>query len=234
MLLLVVLGWQHCRCYTAWVPVQCGTAGSPAKRSLLRSLGVSTVVASRDTSFVSDLAVAGGVDVVLNSLTSPGMVSGSLSVLRRGGRFVEIAKRDIWAPAAVAAERPDVAYSLLAVDFLPASGLHTALFKLAAQLAGGAVHPLPAAVHKLSSVAAALRQMSHARHIGKVVVSPPQSGAPGSQFSSAGAVLVVGGSGSLGSLVGVLAGWSKQFKCIVALSRSGQVSPVLAALLHSS
>ena len=78
------------------VPV--ATAGSPSKRSLLRSLGVAHVVGSRDTQFVGPLACLGGVDVVLNSLTSPGMVGGSLSVLRRGGRFVEIGKRDIWTP----------------------------------------------------------------------------------------------------------------------------------------
>jgi NADPH:quinone reductase-like Zn-dependent oxidoreductase len=78
------------------VPV--ATAGSPSKRSLLRSLGVRAVVGSRDTQFVGPLACLGGVDVVLNSLTSPGMVGGSLSVLRRGGRFVEIGKRDIWTP----------------------------------------------------------------------------------------------------------------------------------------
>eukprot|EP00878_Enallax_costatus_P044002 GHUV01052139.1.p2 GENE.GHUV01052139.1~~GHUV01052139.1.p2 ORF type:complete len:146 (-),score=57.99 GHUV01052139.1:83-520(-) len=78
------------------------SAGSPSKRSLLRSLSVSAVVGSRDSMFVGPLAAAGGVDVVLNSLTSPGMVAGSLSVLRRGGRFVEIGKRDIWAPATAA------------------------------------------------------------------------------------------------------------------------------------
>jgi NADPH:quinone reductase-like Zn-dependent oxidoreductase len=78
------------------VPV--ATAGSPSKRSLLRSLRVQAVVGSRDTQFVGPLACLGGVDVVLNSLTSPGMVGGSLSVLRRGGRFVEIGKRDIWTP----------------------------------------------------------------------------------------------------------------------------------------
>jgi hypothetical protein len=48
------------------------------------------------------------VDVVLNSLTSPGMVAGSLALLGPGGRFVEIGKRDIWSAAAVARDRPDV------------------------------------------------------------------------------------------------------------------------------
>src|SRR5262249_47539261 len=47
------------------------TAGSPAKRDLLRSLGVAHVADSRSLSFVDDFRAAtggAGVDVVLNSL----------------------------------------------------------------------------------------------------------------------------------------------------------------------
>jgi NADPH:quinone reductase-like Zn-dependent oxidoreductase len=174
------------------------TAGSPAKRSLLRSLGVSAVVGSRDTEFASSLAVVGGVDVVLNSLTSPGMVAGSLSVVRQGGRFVEIGKRDIWAPAAVSADRPDVSYSLLAVDFLPDAVVHQALQQVAVGVATGELVPLPTVSHSLSHAAAALRQMSQARHIGKVVVSNAVASSPG---YAAGRVLVTGGLGALGRLV---------------------------------
>jgi len=57
------------------------TAGSSAKRHPLRSLGCKVAVGSRDTTFATDIALAGGVDVVLNSLTSPGMVVGSHAVL---------------------------------------------------------------------------------------------------------------------------------------------------------
>ncbi len=46
--------------------------------------------------------------MVLNSLTSPGMVAATLSTLGCGARFAEIGKRDIWSPARVAQERPDV------------------------------------------------------------------------------------------------------------------------------
>ena len=46
--------------------------------------------------------------MVLNSLTSPGMVAVTLSTLGRGAKFAEIGKRDIWSPARVAQERPDV------------------------------------------------------------------------------------------------------------------------------
>ena len=49
------------------------TAGTPAKRSLLRGLGVADVISSRSLEFTSELAGLGSFDVVLNSLTSPGM-----------------------------------------------------------------------------------------------------------------------------------------------------------------
>jgi NADPH:quinone reductase-like Zn-dependent oxidoreductase/acyl carrier protein len=174
------------------------TAGSPSKRSLLRSLGVSSVVGSRDSVFVGPVCCLGGVDVVLNSLTSPGMVGGSLAVLKQGGRFVEIGKRDIWAPAAAAAERPDVSYSLLAVDFLPGSVVQSALQRVAAGVAAGRLAPLPTVSYSLVAAAAALRQMSQARHVGKVVVSRRLSSQPCHRL---GRVVVTGGLGALGSLV---------------------------------
>ncbi len=94
--------------------VAMATAGGATKRTLLRSLGLSCAVASRDTSFVEDgmLHAAGiklklgSADVVLNTLTSPGMVAASLSLLGPGGRFVEISKRDIWSRQRVAMVRP--------------------------------------------------------------------------------------------------------------------------------
>ena len=78
------------------------TAGSPNKRALLRQLGSRHVSSSRDTTFVTEVAEIGGATVVLNSLTSTGMVAGSLATLGMGGRFVEISKRDIWSAARVA------------------------------------------------------------------------------------------------------------------------------------
>jgi hypothetical protein len=62
---------------------------------------------------------AGPVDVALNSLTSPAMVAATLASLSLGARMAEISKRDIWSPQRVAQERPDVAYRLVAIDFLP-------------------------------------------------------------------------------------------------------------------
>jgi NADPH:quinone reductase-like Zn-dependent oxidoreductase len=84
--------------------VPLATAGSSNKRALLRSLGVKQLASSRDTTFVDHFCQLEGQEpsVVLNSLTSSGMVAGSLAALSAGGRFVEISKRDIWSPARVA------------------------------------------------------------------------------------------------------------------------------------
>jgi len=179
------------------------TAGGTAKRSLLHSLGVQHVLGSRDTSFASEAAELGGADIVLNSLTSAGMVAGSLAAMNAGGRFVEISKRDIWSVARVAqgtelhcwhmalllvcfaavavacplplcaghlphrpmatAERPDVRYSLVAVDFLPPAVVGSTLRKVARQLAAGVLRSLRHISHTLGSVANAFRQMIQVR-----------------------------------------------------------------------
>ena len=81
------------------------TAGSPAKRGLLRSLGSAHASSSRDTGFVTELTEVGGATVALNTLTSSGMVAGTLATLKWGGQFVEISKRDIWSAARVAQGR---------------------------------------------------------------------------------------------------------------------------------
>ncbi|HEU4534563.1 MAG TPA: zinc-binding dehydrogenase, partial [Polyangiaceae bacterium] len=72
------------------------TAGTPAKRDLLRLLGVEHVLDSRGLRFAEDLReLTGGegVDVVLNSLAGEGMLR-SLRALKPYGRFVELGKRD--------------------------------------------------------------------------------------------------------------------------------------------
>ena len=232
-----------------------GTAGGPPKRALLRSLGARHAAGSRDIMFTEDLSLllsfssgthpapeSGAIHVVLNTLTSPGMVASSLSLLAHGGRLVEISKRDVVSAARVLQERPDVSYSLLAVDFLPPPVLHVLLSRLSRRLAAGEVRPIRSVCHPLRSVAAALRQMSQARHVGKVVVSaqrltarvgegitcgpaaPAEELLPGACGSSGGAVLVTGGLGALGSL---LATWLSCLGAtrIILVGRTGRVPP---------
>ena len=96
------------------------TASAP-KQAYLRSLGVEHIFDSRTTDFGEQiLAATGGegVHVVLNSLTSEGFIEASLACLAPGGRFVEMARRDILSYEEMAALRPDVPYHILELDVL--------------------------------------------------------------------------------------------------------------------
>ena len=108
-------------------------------------------------------------------------------------------------------------YSLVAVDFMSEAALHSALTRVASLAGAGAIQPLPLISHGMGAVAAALRQMSQARHVGKVVVRAPTGGRP---LKPPGRVLVTGGMGTLGQLV---ARWLQQQSVagIELLGRSG-------------
>ena len=74
------------------------SAGSPAKRALLETMGVRHVIDSRRGDFaesVMEITGQRGVDVVLNALAGEAIPMG-LSCLAEFGRFIEIGKRDIY------------------------------------------------------------------------------------------------------------------------------------------
>ena len=85
-----------------------------------------------------------------------------------------------------------MAYSLLAVDFMSPAAMHGALMRVAAGLAANSLRPLPLAAHGMGAVAAALRQMSQARHVGKIVVRAAPALEPA---AVQGSWLVTGGGG---------------------------------------
>jgi acyl transferase domain-containing protein/acyl carrier protein len=157
-----------------------GTAGTPAKRDFAATVGVARVMNSRTVDFAQETVDAGGVDVVLNSLAGDFIPAG-LRTLRRGGRFVEIGRRDILAGAALdlslfAESRTFTSYS----PDLASAGFVAAFARVAELVADDRVTPLPVRVFPLDDAAAAFEHMSRAHHIGKVVV-----GRPGADTSSA-------------------------------------------------
>eukprot|EP00951_Prasinocladus_malaysianus_P043127 scaffold534179_cov45-Prasinocladus_malaysianus.AAC.1 len=91
--------------------------------------------------------------------------------------------------------------------------------RVAEWLAGGRVQALAGVMHPMRNVQAALRQMSQARHIGKVVASCISAPAVRSQRGSRNCIPVTGGMGMLGRLIG---GWLLQFETahVVLLGRS--------------
>ena len=97
-------------------------------------------------------------------------------------------------------ERPDVCHQIVAVDFLTPDMQRQKLVWLAKELASRRLRPLPHVTHSMKHTVSALRQMSQARHVGKIVV---QAATPSSMVSHfhKGTVAVTGGMGMLGSLV---------------------------------
>ncbi|WP_129674290.1 type I polyketide synthase [Candidatus Chloroploca sp. Khr17] len=180
-----------------------GTAGSPAKRALLTSLGVHHVFDSRSLRFADDIRAAtdgAGVDVVLNALSGE-FIPASLGVLRDGGRFLEIGKRDIWEPAEVAALGRALVYHIIYLGDVcerePAL-VRDLLVQLTNEFAAGTLQPLPLRAFALEDADAALRHMAQARHIGKVVLTPGQQ-RPLTRAD--GTYLITGGLGGLGLTV---------------------------------
>jgi acyl transferase domain-containing protein/NADPH:quinone reductase-like Zn-dependent oxidoreductase len=183
------------------------TAGSDAKRDLLRRLGVTHVMDSRTLAFADQvLAETGGkgVDVVLNALSGEFIPAG-LRVLAPGGSFLELGKRGVWTAEDVAAIRPDVAYYPYDLGSLVQSD-HTLLQpmyeSILAALADGSLRPLPVTVFPLARVADALRYMAQARHVGKVVVQAAaddgRGGSTAISIPAAATYWITGGLGALG------------------------------------
>jgi NADPH:quinone reductase-like Zn-dependent oxidoreductase len=173
---------------------------STYKRATLREMGVEYVYDSRTTDFADQiLADTGGegVDVVLNSLTNEGFVEATVRATAKGGRFAEIAKRDIWTAEQMAAVRPDIDYEIVALDVTMMTNPDH-IQRLMAEVSDGLVNgewtPVPAEVYPLTEARAAFRRMQQARHIGKIVVQMPKPLQPRGDRS----YLVTGGLGALG------------------------------------
>jgi NAD(P)-dependent dehydrogenase (short-subunit alcohol dehydrogenase family)/acyl carrier protein len=155
------------------------TAGSPAKRTLLRGLGVDAVLDSRSLTFADDvmrLTGGEGVDVVLNSLAGEAMRR-SLALVRPFGRFLELGKRDFYENSSIGLRpfRHNVSYFGIDADQLPLKRpkLAAQLFaEISAMFADGSLRPLPHRVYDYADAEDAFRLMQASGHIGKIILAP--------------------------------------------------------------
>ena len=178
---------------------------SASKQDYLRSLGVMHVFDSRGTKFGQDILEATGgkgVDVVLNSLTGEGFIDASLSCLAYGGRFVELARVDIFTEEEMAATRPDVAYYILMLDVLKEDAPvepGDALRRVMKQLSAGEISPLVHTRWSMAEAGPAMKFMRAARHTGKIVLtaSPFKTG----RLREDRSYLITGGLGGIGCVV---------------------------------
>lgn len=180
------------------------TAGSPAKREYLKSIGVQHVFDSRSVSFANDVMTATdgrGVDVVLNSLAGE-FIAASVRAIATGGWLLELGKRDVWTPQQMRSVRQDVryqVYDLGAEAIADPSIVRTLLGDLRQGLADRSLRPLPVRTFQFGESGDAFRFMAQARHIGKLVLRAPIPAGAGAPIVRAdGTYLVTGGTGAIG------------------------------------
>lgn len=152
-----------------------GTAGTEEKREFLRSLGVQHVLNSRSLDFASEIMAitnGEGVDIVLNSLAGEFIPKG-ISILRDGGRFVEIGKTDIWDEHRVKRFHSRIEYFTLYLGEILAEDpglIMQMLHALLEKFQSGTLVPLPQHLFPLEKAGDAFWFMARARHMGKIVV----------------------------------------------------------------
>ncbi|MEV5548351.1 SDR family NAD(P)-dependent oxidoreductase [Streptomyces sp. NPDC052309] len=218
------------------------TAGTPAKRDLLRMLGVRHVLNSRNLRFAEDvreLTDGRGVDVVLNSLAGEAIARG-LECLSPGGRFVELGKRDLYAnaPVLLGPFRRNIAYFGVDVATLPEQLPEVAaeeFTELCRRVTDGRYRPLPHQVHSADAVPDAFRSLRHSRHLGKIVVElgepvPVEQPVPPADPDATGSYLVTGGLSGLGAALAEHL-VRRGARHLILAGRRGADSPEAPALL---
>ncbi|QKG19188.1 type I modular polyketide synthase, MlsA1 [Actinomadura verrucosospora] len=198
-----------------------GTA-SPGKHTVLAGLGLDAdhVASSRSAEFEEAfLASTGGagMDIVLNALAGE-LTDASLRLLPRGGMFLELGKTDLRDPDEIAREYPGVRYRA----FNPGESGPAHVGEILAQVVGlldaGELAMPPVRAWDVRRAPEALRHMSRARHVGKIVLTVPADPAAPSE---PGTVLVTGGTGVLGGLVARHLAETGRARRTVLTSRSG-------------
>ena len=204
-----------------------GTA-SRGKWDTLRAMGLDDdhISDSRSLEFEDKFrAVTGGrgMDVVLDSLAGE-FVDASLRLVTPGGVFLEMGKTDIRDPGVVAQEYPGVRYRAFDLFEPGRPRMHEYMLDLAELFDSGVLRPLPVTTFDVRRARTALRYLSQARHIGKVVMRMPGAWA-------AGTVLITGGTGMAGSTLARHLVAQHGVRSLVLLSRRGPDAPEAAELV---
>ncbi|MEU5274571.1 SDR family NAD(P)-dependent oxidoreductase [Streptomyces hygroscopicus] len=206
-----------------YVGAEVWATASPAKWGVLREMGLDAehIASSRSLEFEDRfLAATGGrgVDVVLNSLAGE-YVDASLRLQPRGGRFLEMGKTDKRDPGEVADRHPGVTYRVYDIQEAGPERIGEMLAELMSLFREGVLRPLPVTTWDVRQAVDALRFMSQARHVGKVVLTVP---AP---LDGRGTVLITGGTGVLGAVVARHLVEARGVRRLVLTSRQGMQAP---------
>lgn len=201
---------------------------SPAKWPALRALGLDDehLASSRDLEFAEKFlhSTGGrGVDFVLNSLAHR-FVDASLTLLTRGGDFVEMGKTDIRDPHQVAADHPGVDYEAFELYDAGPDTIHEMFRAVMELFADGRIQLNPISVRNIRDARGTFREMSQGRHIGKLVFEVADG-------FGGGTVLVTGGTGGVGSLVARHLVAERGVRSLVLASRRGPAADGVSELV---
>ena len=126
------------------------TAGAQRKQDYLRNMNVTNITSTRDSKkFEADMQVMLGgnnLDIVLNSMSHDDYIPKSAALLRAGGIFLEIGKREVWSIDAMAESFPAVLYHIIAIDSRSENDpawLGAVLVDMTERANRGEVSPLP-------------------------------------------------------------------------------------------
>jgi polyketide synthase 12 len=164
-----------------------------------------------------------GVDVVLDSLSGD-FVDASLRLVAPGGVFLEMGKTDIRDPEVVAQEHAGVRYCAFDLFEAGSERIQQMLDELAALFGEDVLRPLPVTRFDVRRAPAALRYLSQARHVGKVVMTMPDAWV-------AGTVLITGATGMAGSALARHVVTRHGARNLVLMSRRGLDAPGAAELM---
>jgi thioester reductase-like protein len=188
------------------------TAGNPQKREYLEGLGIAHVMDSRSVSFaehIMDVTSGEGVDLVLNSLAGD-FIPKSFSLLRAGGRFLELGNVDMVRNSAFGLRNFQNNRSFFGVNLGTLAMQSPAkcgvlLEEVMSLFEQGVFQPLPSQSFPVAHATTAFRHMAQARHIGKVVinfedqaVTTTESADAPLEFAEEASYLITGGMGGLG------------------------------------
>ncbi|MFG1932898.1 beta-ketoacyl synthase N-terminal-like domain-containing protein [Mycobacterium sp. NPDC048908] len=156
------------------------TAGSEARRDLLRSMGIERVYDSRSGEFAALIrrdTQGYGVDIVLNSASGAARRAG-LELLAPGGRFVDVGKHDMTVniPAGSLVLQRNSSFHPVDLELLAQSHPERLRVLLSTVYRLVADETLPSPQYNrypLANAAEAIRALSGARHTGRLVLDMP-------------------------------------------------------------
>jgi NADPH:quinone reductase-like Zn-dependent oxidoreductase/acyl carrier protein len=228
-----------------WVGAEIyATAGSEEKVSWLHRHGIERVYSSRTLDFgrqIREATGGEGIDVVIGAQTGQAMHV-SLGLLRTGGRYIEIGKKDIAEDNGLPL-RPfnrNLIFASVDMDRLAKERpefTRQTLQKILDHFAKGDFKPGPVRIFPAREFRAAFEEMSRSRHIGKLLLDFSEGDVEISDESRPvirpdGCYLVTGGTSGFGITI---ARWlaAQGAGKLVLVSRSGPAAPGIAEVVQA-